>query len=206
MNQPQQAVSPDSVERVLRDVFGAPEYDWMAVRDPWAWVRNLYLDLINWFATLNHEHPVVYWMLMAVMLVVLTAILVHFSYLIFRALRPRTAAPELAGGRRRVVKDAAWYLREAHRLEDTGNLLRSLVMRFSALVIELDRRNVVRFNPSKTPIEYVREAAVPTATRDQFRALVAGVYRHVYGGEPVTPDRLRDFDRVAGLLVASDVA
>jgi Domain of unknown function (DUF4129) len=200
-----QAVSRDSVETVVNDVFAAPEYDWSEVRDPFAWIRKWYYELVDWFAALHQEHPITYWILLAVMLVLLTAILLHFSYLIYRALRPQQAPPEHATGRRRVVRDAAWYLQEAHRLEDAGNLLGSLVMRFGSLVMELDRRNIVKFDPSKTPIEYVREATVPNEGRDLFRLIVAGVYRHAYGGEPVTRDGLREFDRMVGELVAAHV-
>ena len=204
MIQPQ-AISRDSVESVTDDVFAAPEYDWAEVRDPFAWIRRRYAELVDWFTTLHQDHPVVYWIVLGVMLVLLVAILVHFSYLIYRALRPYQTLPEHASVGRRVVRDAAWYLREAHRLEDAGNLLGSLVMRFGSLVMDLDRRNVVTFDASKTPIEYVREAEVPAEGRDLFRMIVGGVYRHAYGGEPVTRDGLSEFDRMAGELVASHV-
>ncbi len=200
-----QAVSRDSVEIVINDVFATPEYDWSEVRDPFAWIRQQYYELVDWFAALHQNHPITYWILLVVMLVLLTAILVHFSYLIYRALRPQLAPTEHATGHRRVVRDAAWYLQEAHRLEDAGNLLGSLVMRFGSLVMELDRRNIVKFDPSKTPTEYVREATVPREGRDLFRMIVAGVYRHAYGGEVVTRDGLREFDKMAGELVAVHV-
>ncbi len=188
----------------MNDVFAAPEYDWTEVQDPFAWIRRRAYELVDWFAALHQEHPITYWILLGVLLALLTAIMVHFSYLIYRALRPKGAPPEHASGRRRVVKDAAWYLQEAHRLEDAGNLLGSLVMRFRSLVMELDRRSIVKFDPSKTPIEYVREATVPNEGRDLFRRIVAGVYRHAYGGEAVTQDGLREFDRMAGELVAAN--
>ncbi len=189
----------------MNDVFAAPEYDWSAVRDPLAWIRKRYYELVDWFAALHQDHPITYWIMLVVMLVLLTAILAHFSYLIYRALRPQQAPAEPATGRRAVVRDAAWYLQEAHRLEDAGNLLGSLVMRFGSLVMELDRRNIVKFDPSKTPVEYVREATVPDEGRDLFRLIVAGVYRHAYGGEAVTHDGLREFDRMVGELVAAHV-
>jgi hypothetical protein len=185
----------------MNDVFAAPQYDWSEVSDPFAWIRKRYYELVDWFAVLHQEHPITYWILLGVMLVLLTATLAHFSYLIYRALRPRQAPAEQATGRRRAVRDATWYLREAHRLEDEGNLLGALVMRFGSLVMELDRRNIVKFDPSKTPIEYVREATVLNEGRDLFRRLVAGVYRHAYGGEPVTREGLREFDRMVGKLV-----
>lgn len=201
-----QDVSSDSLAAVLNDVFAAPKYQWTQSRDPWAWIRDSYDALTRWFGLLNQEHPAIYWVLLTVLVVLLTTILVHFGYLMFRALRPKMSSPETTGGGGRAVRDAAWYLREAHRLEDQGNLLGALVMRFTSLLMDLDRRKVVQFSPAKTPIEYVHEAIVSDDVREQMRALVMSVYRHLYGGEPVTPDGLREFDHAAGRLVSSYVA
>ena len=197
--------TPDSIIAELDDVFRAPEYVWVEIRDPWAWIRRLVDSVASWFGVLYQDHPVIYVVLLATLIIVLTAIFVHFAFLIFQALKPRAPLDDRVSGGG-IIRDAAWYRKEAARLETRGKLAASLVMRFSALVLELDRRQLVAFRASKTPIEYVREAQLTADGRDRFGMLAERLYEHVYGGRQVTAAALHAFDRDALALLGSNVA
>lgn len=194
------APPPDSLRAVLRDVFAAPEYDWEARRSALAWMRELYLRLLGWFAGLEQTHPLTYYLLLAAMIVVLLAILAHFGYVLWRAFRP--VALEIAGRRAPGPgpRDAAWYLAEARRLSEAGRYADALGHRFVALVLELERRQALNFHASKTPAEYASEVRLDGEGRGRFRSLVLTLYRHLFGGVPCTPAEWISFDREAAEL------
>ncbi len=206
MNAPKYQGTPESVLAELRDIFAGPEYNWVDVRDPWAWARQVFDTIVQWFGDLYQHHPLIYIVLVASLVVVLVTVFVHFAFLIVQALKPRTGGARGGATGHVLIKDAGWYRREAVRSERDGNFVQALVMRFFALVLEMDRRELVVFNPSKTPIEYVHEARLPPDHRGQFQTLVDRLYAHVYGGEAVTPDALQDFERQASVLAGQHVA
>jgi hypothetical protein len=99
-----------------------------------------------------------------------------------------------------VRHDAAWYAREARRLEEEGRLAESLAMRFAALIHQLEERNVLRVHPSHTPMEYVREASLDGQRRQDFGALVREYYRFLFGRAPLDHAALAAFDARAMAL------
>ena len=54
--------------------------------------------------------------------------------------------------------------------------------------VELDARQVVRFQVSKTPGEYAAEAQLPEEQRVVLREVVRGLYGHVFAEIPCGPD------------------
>jgi hypothetical protein len=84
------------------------------------------------------------------------------------------------------MRDSVWYRREAERLASEGRLLEAMQADFTALILEFDRRHLLRFHPSKTPREYVREARLSESSRSALSELVWSLYRHLFGREPVT--------------------
>jgi hypothetical protein len=196
-----QAFTADSIRAVLEHVYAGPEYDWTVRRHPLQFVFDWYGDLRDWLAQLEIAHPVAYWVLIGVMTGVLAAVLVHFGYLIWRALRPRQREPAAMTPAISGRRDAAWHLVESRRLADSGQCSQALAHRFASLILDLDQRKILRFHPSKTPAEYVREARLDTHTAESLRELVALLYRHVFGGMPCTDHDVTAFDRRASALV-----
>ena len=199
-----QIPAADSVSAALNRVFSATKYDWEASSDPFRFLRELLYDLAMWLEGLRESHPAVYVVLLGLLTGVLLAILVHFGYLVWRALRPR-ALPE--GDRSAAApawRGAAWHVNEAVRLATLGRYAEALAHRFTALILELDARQALKFHPSKTPAEYSAEARLDERDRGALNELVAALYRHLFGGAPCSAQDLDSFDRRAAALATYD--
>ena len=203
MTQVRDAPPPDSVHAVLNEVFADPKYDWDVARSPLQFFIDAYRRLMYWFSVMETEHPGVYWAVLGVMIVLVIAILTHFGYLIWKALTYRAPERLASATKPAVRRDAGWYLAEARRLADQGHRAEALAARFRALVLQLEHRNAVRFHPSKTPAEYVREADLSGEQRSTLAELVSDLYRHLFAGAPVSDDDLTLFDSRAAQLVES---
>ena len=196
-----QAASADSIRAVLDRVFATPEYAWEVRRHPLQFVFDWYRDLLAWLDGLAASHPVAYWVLIGLLVGILVAVLAHFAYLVMRALRPRAVSdgmPSIVAERSR---DAAWHVAEARRLALAGRFAEALAHRFVALVLELDEDGALRYHPSKTPAEYVREVRLGSVAGDDFRLLVTTLYAHLFGGAPCSELDVAAFDRRASALV-----
>ncbi len=204
MSPASQIPAADSVSAALNRVFSDTKYDWEASSDPFGFLRELLYDLAMWLEGLRESHPAVYVVFLGLLTGVLLAILVHFGYLVWRALRPR-ALPE--GDRSAAApdwRDAAWHVNEAARLATLGRYAEALAHRFTALILELDARQALKFHPSKTPAEYSAEARLDERDRGALNELVAALYRHLFGGAPCSAQDLDSFDRRAAALATYD--
>lgn len=188
---------------MLREVFASPEYAWETRVHPLQFFIDRYRDLLRWLADLATSHPVAYWTLMGLLTGVLLAVLGHLGYLVWRALRPRAAASVGVAAAPALVRDAAWHMREAVRLAQEGRFAEAAGHRFLALALELDRRRVVRFHPSKTPAEYVAEARLDAAGAAALRDLVSRLYGHLFAGLACRADDLVAIDAQANAVMAS---
>lgn len=197
---PESEVPADSIRAVVRSVMSGAEFNWRerpAILDKLA---DLWRGLMGRLEELGQLHPVAYWLLVAGLLAILIAILVHIGWTLSRAFRrpesetaaeaPSTAAP----------RDASWHREEAERLRAAGHFIEALAHYFIALLLDLDQREIVRFHPSKTPREYVDEAGLEPAGRAALAELVSRLYRHVFGGVAVSEDELDLFERRAAEL------
>lgn len=201
-----QAPPADSVRAVFNEVFGDSKYDWELAESPLQFLWDLLSQLMFWFATLESEHPVAYWVVLALLGVMLIAILTHFGYLVWRALRYRAAPQTAEAVRPARRRDAAWYMAEAKRLAAEGRRAESLGHRFRALLLELERHKALAFHPSKTPAEYAREAQLDGEARASFAGLVQELYAHLFGGAPVSEADLDAFDHRADALIRGHAA
>jgi hypothetical protein len=181
--QAQGAVNDDRLRAVLDSVFSQPAYAWREKSDPLGIVRRLWDGFWTWLAELRAEHPDAYrvflWSLVALMLLILA----HAAWVMLRTMQHAARANERSAGPRLAPRrDAAWYRREADRLAAEGRFAEAIQADFLRLLHELEQRRVVQLHPSKTPIEYVREAKVSTAARDDLHSLVRRMYRVAFGG------------------------
>jgi Domain of unknown function (DUF4129) len=201
-----QQVAADSVRTVLRDVFASGEYRWHTHRDPLRFLKELYWDAVRWLLQLHETHPVAYWAIVGAMTVVLVTLLVHLGYILSRAFRPREDSRGARVAAATENRDAAWHLRAARRLAAAGQFREAVTHRFVALLLELDERHIVRYDPSKTPAEYVDEAVLDDRRRGALRMLVGALYDHVFGGTACTAQDLDAFHRSAGTIVRGSAA
>lgn len=200
MSAPLQSPPADSLRTVLRRIYASHEYEWEAPRDPLGFLRELHAALLDWLEAFQESHPVAYLIFLAVLTGLLLGILVHFTYLVWRALRPRAVSEPGVAQAVRKPRDAAWHQEEAQRLARDGHYAEALAHRFTALILELDARKALVFHPSKTPAEYVGEARLDEDGRSALTGLVGTLYRHLFGGAPCTLDELQTFDRRAAEL------
>jgi hypothetical protein len=65
---------------------------------------------------------------------------------------------------------------------------------------------VLRYDPSKTPAEYVDEADLDDQRRGALRILVTALYGHVFGGAACTAEDVEAFHQSAGAIVRGSAA
>ncbi|MGH7520590.1 MAG: hypothetical protein ACREMI_04885 [Gemmatimonadales bacterium] len=192
---------PDSLRRVVTEVFARPEYRWVEHQRVASWLSRQWLALLQWLDRLELQHPIGYNVALVLVIIALVALLVHIGYVIWRIVQPAarigTAVSPLAGRR---VLDAAAHRELAERLARAGRYAEALAHRFLAVVLDLDRRKALRFHLSKTPAEYVSEARLSDAGRATLAGLVAQLYRHLFGALPCGVDEYQTFDAAARAL------
>jgi hypothetical protein len=194
-----QQVEPDSLRAALQAVFRARDYRWSEPSSTWLWLTEQWHRLLDWLELLRVASPARYYLLLAALTLALLAMLAHVTWVVWRSLRPREVSgvptPEAAP-----PQGAAWHLAEAQRLGAAGRFAEALAHRFLAAVLDLDGRRALQFHPSKTPAEYAVEARLDALGRSELAALVASLYRHVFGGMPCDAEAWQRFDAQAGRL------
>ena len=192
-------VDPDSLRAALRVVFTGREYRWTEPSSTWTWLMARWQLLLDWLESLRVAYPVRYYVVLGALTLVLVAIVAHLTWVVWRSLRPVDQAPAPAQAAP-PPRDAAWHLAEALRLGAAGRFVEALAHRFLAVVLDLDRRRVVQFHPSKTPAEYATEARLDETGRSELAELVASLYRHLFGGAPCDAEQWQRFDARANGL------
>lgn len=180
------AVPADSLRRVVSQVFGRPEYEWIERRHLVAWLQARWQQLNEWMGRLSDQHPLGFNILLGLAVVALLLLLVHIGYVIMRIVRPamRTGAGSGASATGGRIMDAAAHVARADELARAGRYPEALAHRFMAVLLELDRRQALRFHASKTPAEYIGEVRLDESGRASFTTLVAALYRHLFGAVP----------------------
>jgi hypothetical protein len=67
----------------------------------------------------------------------------------------------------------------------------ALQLAFVGLALTLDARGLLRYHPSKTPAECVRDARLAGDDRERLRELVRSLYAHAFGGRPCGSEEYR---------------
>lgn len=182
------------VEQAVARVYARPEYqEHHGVRE---WLAGLFSRLGAWlserlgdFAQLKVSHPWIWWMLVGWLAIAALALLAHLVWTTLQAAgRGEEDAPKSAKSARAKPRTAADWEAEAARLAAEGHLREAAAALYQALLLRLDGRGAVRFDPSKTPGDYRREArAHPDAARalGAFLRLFEPV---AFGGRGLDPD------------------
>jgi hypothetical protein len=175
----------DSLRTLIDSVLAGPAYQQYAPRDPWAPVRRAWAALMEWIDRLRETNPGAYEALIWGLVLILLAIVAHAAWVAARTIRAGTTrAPGTLTEVAAIPRDAAWYAAEARRLAGGEQYAEAMQADFLRLVLELDARDVTRYHPSKTPVEYARDARLPEEARDRLRQLIRTLYRHAFAREP----------------------
>lgn len=183
---------------MLERVFAGPEYQWVERKRLVSWVARLWQNLQDWLDHLSEAYPTGFNIVLALLVVILVALLVHIGYVMWRIVRPAartgTGASASATG---IVLDARAHLALAEDFAGAGRYAEAIAHCFVAAVLELDKRKALRFHASKTPAEYVAEARLDASGRAALAGLVAQLYRHLFGAVPCDENEYRLFGDAA---------
>jgi hypothetical protein len=194
---PQAVIAPDSVRLVLKQVFSDRAYTWSDRRHPLAFLGRWLRWLMERLTDLAERHPGAFYALLGALVIVLVAIMVHASWIVWRSVQARRREEGTGRPLPGRARDAAWYMAEFHRLAGTGRYTEALAYRFMALVSDLHARAALTLDASRTPAEQARAVRLDPTGRAQMTTLVDELYRRVFGGAPCTAEDLGAFDGLA---------
>jgi hypothetical protein len=183
------------VARALRKVYARPEFtpartdDWLHRLSAW-WegVKQAWWEWVWKLQVLQKTAPVLFWILIGWLVIAAVAIVVHLVYTFAQGWRTReaaiTAAEGASGapGRPRTADD---WDEEARRAAAEGRLRDASIATYHALLLRLDARGVVRFDPAKTPGDYRREARKHPAVGPGLGGFLRHFEPVAFGGRPV---------------------
>ncbi|MGH7701605.1 MAG: DUF4129 domain-containing protein [Gemmatimonadales bacterium] len=193
------AAPADSLRALLDSVFAGPAYRWIERPRPLAPLERWWSWLQTWLQGLRETSPQLFYWFTWTILALLLLVFLHAGWVLWRTVRAASAPSERGPGVGTVpARDAAWYRREADRLAEAGRHLEALQHAFRALVLDLDRRGLLRFHPSKTPGEYTRDPALPPAERERLRALVQALYGYAFARRPCGQVEYQSWRGLAG--------
>ena len=185
-------------------MFARPEYEWIERRHVLAWLQGQWQHLSDWLGRLSEQHPLSFNLVLGLSVLGLLLLLVHIGYVIMRIVQPamRTGRPASAvtGGK---IMDASAHLAIAAELARAGRYSEALAHRFMAVLLELDRRQALRFHAAKTPAEYIGEVRLDESGRASFTTLVGALYRHLFGAVPCDESEYAAFGATAQELARS---
>ena len=192
MNFQSPLLSDDSLRAVLDTVLSAPAYQWTQTEPRLSWLSRWWRTLVDWLGRFRETNPTTADVLFWSLAVVLVAIFVHGGWIMYRTIQGATAGEEGAGSVTTVaIRDEKWFHRLADTLATQGRFAEAMQAAFTALMLRMDARGILRYHPSKTPREYAREARLAPASLADLRASVGELYDHAYAGRPSGPEQYR---------------
>lgn len=202
-----QLPSAAQVDQALREVYAQPEFV-EATREPgvWDWILERIgkalarmLDRLGGNGAVQDAAPIVFWIVVAVLAALAIGLLAHLFYTSGIAFTrdPAAARGESEGGVRGPRGAAEWEA-AARRAAAEGRLREASLALYNALVLRLDARGALRFDPAKTPGDYRREVRANPEVARPFAAFVRGFEPVVFGGRALDPDGYERLRAAAG--------
>jgi hypothetical protein len=206
---------PAEVARALDKVYHRPELmpehtsGWLARLGEWwnavlDWIGNLVGGLLDRLHVMQHAAPVLFWVLVGWLAVSAVAIAVHLVLTFMQGWTARERAADAqvpaAEAAARPRTPEAWE-DEARRAVAQGRLRDAAVATYQALLLRLDARGVVRYDPAKTPGEYRRETRRDPAVAGAFGGFLRAFEPVAFGGRALDGagyERLRSAAAEAG--------
>jgi len=202
-----QLPSAEQVDRALREVYAQP--DFVAHKKPpglmdlireqvgraFGWV----IDRLSGIGAVKDAGPVVFYIVVAVLAAAAIGLLAHLFYTSGIAFsRERGAGPGDDGEAPRGPRTAADWEGTARRAAAEGRLRDASLALYNALVLRLDARGALRFDPAKTPGDYRREVRANPEVARPFAEFVRGFEPVVFGGRALDPDGYERLRAAAG--------
>jgi hypothetical protein len=183
-----------AVRRALDEVYALPEFAPRSLPGPLQWLADRWGEARAWLAEMlerlgvqDAAAPLLFWGMIALLGVAALVILAHFAGVgrgAWRARERRGRAAD-AGAGTTLPRGAAEWEAEARRAAAEGRLRDAALALYQALLLRLDARGDVRYDPAKTPGDYRLETrAKPEAARvlDAFLRAFEPV---AFGGRPI---------------------
>lgn len=198
----------EDVEQALADVYARPELASASESALTVWLREGWQRLAEWVASLfggirlGGDGVSI---LGAIAVVVFVALAVVLALRLIRMRETwwpeRGIAPAMSPVGP-VSRSAAEWHAHARRLAEAGRWRDATLALYQALLLGLEARGVVRYDPSKTPGDYRRELRGQDATRRRFDAFVTTWEPAAFGHRPVDAAAFARLDTLAGEVVA----
>jgi hypothetical protein len=198
----------EDVEQALADVYARPELAAAAESALTVWLRDTWQRIADWVSSLfggirigGDGVPI----LGVIAVAVFVTLAVVFALRLVRMRDTwwpeRGMAPAVvpAGAASRSAAD--WHA-HARRLAEAGRWRDATLALYQALLLGLEARGVVRYDPSKTPGDYRRELRGQDATRRHFDTFVATWEPAAFGHRPADAAVFATLDALAGEVAA----
>lgn len=155
------------VQEAVARVYARPEFQEQHRRTwgDWVWARvakafHWIAEHLRWMRGLEDTNPVLWWAMVIGLVALLVALLGHIIWTALRVARigDELDAPADEKTKRQKPRTAADWEAEAMRLAAEGRLREAAAALYPSLLLRLDALGAVRFDRSKTPGDYRREA------------------------------------------------
>lgn len=185
---------PEKLRADLADILARPEYH----RPEASWLREMLRKALAWLRDqfegrwlpgvdrLREAWPALYWAIVAVLAVLLGLLVWHIGLALSLAFRERKR-PAQAQAATAHAPDPEALRDQAAQLAREGRHREAILLLHEALLHFLDRRDVVRFDPSRTNWELAGAAAAP-ALRAELTGLADRLDALLYGAAAADAD------------------
>jgi hypothetical protein len=193
------------VEQALAEVYARPEFSVTEVETIWDRI-NAFLgrvwtaiwDFIGAGRLMEAGGPAFERILMAALVAVALAILFHLIYTAVQGVQPgdrRARGAAAGGGAGTRPRTAAEWDAAARDAAARGRYREAALALYQALLLRMDARGAVRYDPAKTPGDYRREAQRRPEDARTLGTFLRGFEPVAFGGRVLDGDgyvRLRD--------------
>lgn len=190
---------PDAAEldRAIRTVLARPEFAerelpslLQGMVDLYSSIREAFWHMILDLDALGESAPLLSWLIKAWLLISLIAVLAHLATTAVRAWRARDRsdgssrrpASRTAGERERA---ATWESRASEKAAE-GRFREAAFALYRAVLLRLQERDALSYDPSKTPGDYRREANADAPGGSVLHVFLRHFEPIAFGGRPVS--------------------
>lgn len=189
--------SAQQVQEAVARVYARPEFQQHHRRTwgDWVWSKlakgfHWIGEHLRWMRTLEDTNPVLWWTIVIALVAVLLALVGHVIWTALRVARMDDDLDSASAGKgkRQKPRTAADWEAEAARLAAEGRLREAAAALYQSLLLRLDGLGVVRFDRSKTPGDYRREARKHPEAASALGAFLRLFEPVAFGGRDLDAD------------------
>jgi hypothetical protein len=181
---------PLLIREKVEEVFGRPEFRPVDDR-PTGWLMRLLGDFFAWLGSLHEQSPALFWLLLAVCVLLLLALLTHIAFQVrslFAATGRVRATQERAERERRSNECRA----ESDRRAEAGDYTEAIRFLFLSLIYRFDESGRIGLHKESTNREYLDLVGDRNRVRDALRVMVDLLDDHWYGLKPCDRSQYED--------------